>query len=246
MNKIFMVGNIKWFLLVSFCIALTNSKAYAIDIVSDPTHMAETIAGWGKQASDMAGQLEQLQATVSTLQNQYNAITGTRNLGDILNNPLLRDYLPPQMQQVYDSVQRGGFSGLTGSARSIRNASKIFDSCNFIIAEDERDVCEARAVKGAQDKDFATQGFNQARERMNQIDGLMNKINQTKDQKAIEELSARIQIEQANLQNEAIKLQMYEMLAKSEDRLQEQRQKELNARVWANRSHVYATPLTFD
>ncbi len=49
----------------------------------------------------------------------------------------------------------------------------------------------------------------------------MAKINGTPDPKAIAELQGRIAAEQAMIQNEQTKLQMYQMVAAAEDRLQE-------------------------
>ena len=92
-------------------------------------------------------------------------------------------------------------------------------------------------MKGAQDKGFALDAYNAAKSRINQIDQLMQKINQTQDPKAIAELQARIGAEQANIQNEQTKLQMYSMVAAAEDRVQKQRQREINAQVVDKRSY---------
>ncbi|KDP89763.1 hypothetical protein W824_15140 [Clavibacter cf. michiganensis LMG 26808] len=72
----------------------------------------------------------------------------------------------------------------------------------------------------------------------NQIDQLMAKINDTPDPKAIAELQGRIAAEQAMIQNEQTKLQMYQMVAAAEDRLQQQRQRELNAKANARRGWI--------
>ena len=44
------------------------------------------------------------------------------------------------------------------------------------------------------------------------------------------------------IQNEQTKLQMYQMVAAAEDRLQEQRQREINAKVLANREYTKHQP----
>ena len=51
------------------------------------------------------------------------------------------------------------------------------------------------------------------------------------------ELQARIAAEQANIQNEQTKLQMYSMVAAAEDRIQKQRQREINAEVVDKRGY---------
>jgi len=65
----------------------------------------------------------------------------------------------------------------------------------------------------------------------------MRQINQTKDPKAIAELQGRIAAEQAMIQNEQTKLQMYQMVAAAEDRLQQQRRKEINAKIVDQRGY---------
>ena len=190
----------------------------------------ETIAKWKLQYDQMVSQIDQAKQ-------QYESLTGSRGLGNIMNNPALRDYLPGDWQAVYDAVKNGGYNGLTGTAKTVYDSNKVYDTCQFFPEEQQRLACEAAAVKGAQDKGFALDAYEKAKSRINQIDQLMGKINQTQDPKAIAELQARIGAEQANIQNEQTKLQMYSMVAAAEDRVQKQRQREINAQVVDKRSY---------
>ena len=203
--------------------------------VSDsPMTMAEfasNMTRWAQQYSQMVQQINQMKQ-------QYDSITGTRNLGNVFNNPQLRNYLPDDWQNVYDSVRSGGYSGLSGRARSIYNGITVFAACVSASVEAERLSCEARAVKGAQDKAFALDAYDKALERIDQINQLMQQINTTSDQKAIAELQARIAAEQAMIDNEQAKLTLYSLVAEAEDRLQEQRQRELNAQALDRRGKM--------
>lgn len=194
------------------------------------TNQIETIAKWKLQYDQMISQIEQAKQ-------QYESLTGSRGLGNIMNNPALRDYLPGDWQAVYDSVRNGGYSGLSGTGKSVYDANKIYDACAHFTIAQQRTSCEAQAVKGSQDKGFALDAYNAAKSRISQIDQLMAKINDTQDPKAIAELQGRIAAEQANIQNEQTKLQMYAMVAAAEDRVQKQRQRELNAQVVDKRSY---------
>lgn len=197
-------------------------------IAQSVTQQIETIAKWKLQYDQMMSQIEQAKQ-------QYESLTGSRGLGNILNDPALRDYLPGDWQAVYDSVKTGGYSGLSGRGASVYDANKIFDSCQNVPDGDQRTTCEARAVKASQDKGFALDAYDAAKSRINQIDQLMAKINQTQDPKAIAELQGRIAAEQANIQNEQTKLQLYAMVAAAEEKVQVQRQHELNAKANARR-----------
>jgi type IV secretion system protein VirB5 len=227
-------------LAISFFIGsiFASSSALAQIPVTDAASIAKQAAAqvkWKTQYDQMVSQIEQQKQ-------QYQSVTGTRNLGNIMNNPKLRDYLPNDWQGVYDSVKTGGYSGLSGRGASVYNANKIYDSCQSIIASEQRISCEARAVKSSQDKGFALDAYDAAKGRITQIDQLMGQINLTQDPKAIAELQGRIAAEQANIQNEQTKLQMYQMVAAAEDRLQQQRQREINAKVLANREYRTRQP----
>ncbi|MFY3137160.1 P-type DNA transfer protein VirB5 [Achromobacter xylosoxidans] len=219
-----------------------SSAAFAQIPVTDGASIAksvenqiETMAKWKMQYDQMVSQIDQMKQ-------QYAAVTGARGMGELFNNPQLRDYLPQDWQGVYDSVKSGGYAGLSGRAESIYDNNKVYDACTGFASKEQRTNCEAQAVKGAQDKAFALDAYDAAKNRLSQIDQLMRQINQTQDPKAIAELQGRIAAEQAMIQNEQTKLQMYQMVAVAEDRLQEQRQREINAKVLANREYTKHQP----
>lgn len=210
----------------------------AASIAKSVANQVETIAKWQQQYQQMTSQINQLQQ-------QYSAVTGSRGLGNIMNNPALRNYLPNDWQNVYDSVKSGGYSGLSGRASTIYSQSRVFDACAQIPTADQKTACEARAVKPAQDQAFALDAYDMAKSRLTQIDGLMGQINATSDPKAIAELQGRIAAEQAMIQNEQTKLQLYQMVAQAEDRIQQQQKRERQARTWSSEKGVEIAPLTF-
>ncbi len=227
---------------VAVSLVLISSQALAQIPVTDGAaiktsvqQQVETMAKWKLQYDQMVSQIDQMKQ-------EYQSITGVRGLGDVLNNPALRDYLPDNWQGVYDSVKSGGYAGLSGRAGQVYNDNKIYDTCVNHTNEQSRISCEAQAVKGAQDKAFALDAYDKAQERLGQIDALMQEINRTQDSKSIAELQGRIAAEQALIQNEQTKLQMYSMVASAEDRLQQQRQLEINAKVLANREYTKHQP----
>lgn len=215
-------------------IPVTDGASIAQSVVQQ----VETIAKWKLQYDQMMSQIEQARQ-------QYESLTGSRGLGMVLNNPALRDYLPGDWQGVYDSVKNGGYRGLSGTAQSVYTANRIYDACGHLKMDQQRTACEAHAVKGAQDKGFALDAYNAAKGRIHQIDQLMQAINQTQDPKGVAELQARIAAEQANIQNEQTKLNMYAMVAAAEDRVQQQRQAEINASANARRGWAQPRPVAF-
>jgi len=228
-------------LSLSACFAMPASAQLSTIVVGDipsTLNQIQTMAQWANQYQQMVSQLTQMEK-------QFNSLNGNRGLGQYMNNPALRDYLPADWQKVYDSVRAGGYAGLSGSGKAVYDANKIYDACTYITDDAQRGACQARAMKPSQDKAFASDAYQAAKARIDQIDGLMAKINDTQDPKAIAELQARIAAEQANIQNEQTKLQLYAMMAAAEDKVQAQRQRELNARTWAARGSIKVNPLTF-
>ncbi|APP02096.1 type IV secretion protein VirB5 [Xanthomonas perforans] len=234
----------KYALILAATLALSGT-AFAgvpVTVIADVpaiTNQIETMAKWKAQYDQMVSQINQMQK-------QYDAVTGPRGLGQIMNNPALRDYLPSDWQKVYDSVRTGGYNGLSGSAAAIHDANKVFDACGRMAAGAQRTACEAAAVKPAQDKAFAGEAYAAAKSRLDQINSLMGQINQTQDPKAIAELQGRIASEQAMIANEQTKLQLFQMMAQADEKLQEQRQREINAKQLARRGYLDLQPLTFN
>jgi len=235
-------------IMTACCVSvLIASNLYAggipvIDLTSITTNTEEhieTIAKWAQQYQQMVQQINQLQQ-------QYNALTGIRNLGNIFNNPAFRNYLPSDWKNIYDKVKSGGLQGLTSHAASIYNDNKVFDMCSSLLP-DHKARCEAKASKPSMDQAFAMDAYDQATSRLDQIDQLMGQINQTDDPKAIAELQARIASEQAMIHNEQIKLQLYQMAAQAQDKINAQREKEIQAEVWSmGRSNPSYTPISFN
>ncbi len=210
----------------------------AVSISNNTALHAEDIAKYVEQIGQLKQQYEQMQQ-------QYSALTGSRNMGEIFNDSALRNYLPSDWQQVYDSVRSGGYGGLSSTGKSIYDQNKVYDACASVTDSTQKSACEAAAVKPSQDKAFASDAYKSAEKRMSQIDSLMGQINQTPDPKAIAELQGRIATELAAIANEQTKLQLYQMVAAAEDKVQQQRAHELAAKEAAKRGGLNVEPMDF-
>lgn len=246
--------------LLAAALVCCSAAARAQNVVTDPGLTAATIEG---NAQNVAKQLEQIaemrksvahaQAMLDQARSQYQAISGSRNLGTILMNPALRDYIPADWQGVYDSVRMGGYQGLTGAALKVREIAIQYDTCKAVSkdpdkkkADEARRACEARAVKAALDKQMVIEAFDKARQRLAVIEQLMAAINRTTDAKSIAELQARIAAEQAAIQNEQTKLMLFKMAADAEAALQEQQARAIELQRWSSPKGIgNVAPVTF-
>lgn len=196
-------------------VLLTSPWARAQGIpVYDAQNVVQAIATVG-QLKDEVQQETQL----------YQSLSGTRGFGELMNNPVLPNSLPSNWQSVYTAIQNGGYAGLTGNAQTLRSASQIYN-CEDQSGLDQQ-VCQRALNKPFQDKAFGTQAYQTELQELDQIQGLMQQIDVTQDQKGIGELQARIQIESTAVGNEMTKLQLFRMLADSENRLIAEQQQEL-------------------
>jgi type IV secretion system protein VirB5 len=215
-------------------IPVTDGASIATNILNQ----AETIAQWTSQYQQMINQINQMEK-------EYASLTGKRNLGAIFNDPQFRQYLPSDWQSVYDQIQQGGYSGLTGDAQTIFDENKISDArCRSFASEQQRIICEAGSAKPSQDLAFEKNAYEKSKARLNQIDSLMNQINQTSDPKAIAELDARIATEQAAIQNEQTKLAMFKMISDTNEQLRLEKQQQLNIETERNEGTIPPIDLT--
>lgn len=196
---------------------------------------------WGVLCSDSYAQgipvfdaqnVVQAVATVARLEQEvqqeiqiYQSTVGTRGFGALLNNPIVASSLPANWQSVYTAIQSGGYAGLTGSAQTLRSASQLYN-CQDQAGVDQQ-VCQRALNKPFQDKAFGLQAYQTELQELSQIQGLMKQIDVTQDPKGVAELQARIQTETTTVGNEMTKLQLFRMLADSEDKLVAEQQSEL-------------------
>lgn len=233
-------------IVAAFSSLMCAQQCYAqipVTVTSQVTESPMTIAEFASNSTRWSQQVQQMASQIDQMKQQYGAITGSRGLGRVFDDPQLREYLPQEWQAVYDSVKSGGYTGLDVRAETIYADNKVFDACQSFAQDEQRTACQAQAVKPSQDKAFALDAYDQAKGRLRQLDQLMGQIDKTQDPKGIAELQGRIAAEQAMIQNEQTKLQMFQMVAQAEDKVQEQRQRELNAQILDKRGFKTRTML---
>jgi type IV secretion system protein VirB5 len=200
-------------LLITLLFIGASQQTFAM-AVFDASHTAQTMLGWVQQAKDMTAQVDELKKQYETMQQEYQSISGIRNMGDLVNNPALRKYLPDDYQTILNS----GY----GNAQSIRDASRVSGFENTNPDSETSKAFEKNAMQAANFEATAEAGYKQAGKRFNDIQTLLDQINQAPDQKSILDLQARIQVEQVMQQNESNRLMMLGQLAQAQKDLANQ------------------------
>lgn len=176
----------------------------------------QTMVQWAKQYKNMVDQITQMKQ-------QYDALTGSRNLGQILNNPALRTYLPDQWAGIYDKVKGGTLPGIASAANDIFT-KEGFDGTAVGGRKRQLDVMAAN-------KAMTMQAYDATLARVNNINALMAQANMTMDAKAAADLQNRMASENAMIQNEQIRLNLLAQLQVAEAQLaNEQRAREFDAK----------------
>lgn len=149
---------------------------------------AETIAKSAEQIAVLKDQLD-------SQRRQLESLTGVRNLGDILNNPAIREALPEDARQVLRKANVGG--GDFGEfLKRIEREERL--TGNY---ETDRKNLDTRAENlTLRSQALMEQTQKAMTARMTQVSKLQAQINQTEDPKAIADLQARLLVEQANIQ----------------------------------------------
>jgi type IV secretion system protein VirB5 len=172
---------------------------------------------------------------IAQVENQYQQIVGmgqqiesiskARSLGDVLNNPLLQNYVPRDAGNLVRSLETGGYRNLSGAARTLRDAQMTYN-CGDMLDASKRTQCQTTLAKPYQQKAFMEEALDKARNRVAQINSLMRRAGATVDQKEIQEVTARITAESALLQHEVSQIELMRGLAEADQRVADSRARE--------------------
>jgi type IV secretion system protein VirB5 len=172
--------------------------------IPDTLNQIATMQKWVTQLQQMTAQVDQMKA-------QYESMTGARGLGQIMNNPALRTYLPDQWSGIYDKVKGGNLAGISSVASSIYSAEG-FDPNAVGAAKRQNEIMAAN-------KAMTMRAYDQTLARLNNIQSLMAQADATQDVKAAADLNNRVAAENAMIQNEQIRLNLAAQLQVAEAKL---------------------------
>lgn len=205
-----------WFSLSMLACAGANAQ-WAVFDAANLQQSVNQVTAWTKQYDQMVQQQQQLQA-------QKAAITGSRGLGMIANDPRLRGIVPDTAAQTFNAIQANGNTSMTPAAQTLRAASRLYD-CENLTGRD-RITCQAFLNNTSQTQAFQQSAMTSLTQRITQIQSLQGQINATADPKAIAELQARLQVETVQVNNDSNRLMIMKAMADSADRAAQQALKE--------------------
>ena len=199
--------------MASIAIIAPVQAAFPVIDIANLEQALNQIAAWKQQYEQMAAQYKQLER-------QHAAMTGSRNLGQIANNPALHDIVPQNVGNFYFNIHQRGSAGLSPHGQIIRQQTKIYD-CEDRRGQDQI-TCQASLNNNAQLQAMGENAMAIVNQRVTQIQSLQSQINSTQDAKAIAELQARLQVETTQVNNDANRLTVMKLLSETSDRTAEQ------------------------
>jgi type IV secretion system protein VirB5 len=207
--------------IAAILIAFGSHPARAGGIpVIDVANLVQTVQQVINDITKINNQVQQ----ITQLQNQLSSINGVRNLGNVFNDPQLKNYVPAEAYTHLNAINTSGYSGLNATAKVLRDLGMVYNCMD--LPGDARTSCQAMLAQPYQQKGLLQDAMKSAAGRLSQIQLLMGQINATTDQKAVQEIQARISAENALLAHEMSQLQMLQGMADSEERIARSRDRE--------------------
>jgi len=168
-----------------------------------------------EQLNQLIEQVETAKSQLDQAKAQLAALTQSSGFGYVLANPDIKDQLrgalPAQAQALLDRLGNPD-SALSGAVNEVVNQVKA--PVNF--TQDRETLAKRKLNIEATAKAMAQRAYDAMTKRLEVIDGLQSKINETTNPKEIAELQARIAIEQANIQTDQTRIQLAQQQLQAE------------------------------
>jgi len=215
--------------VVAFVMTAGGTPVHAQVPVHDTVSTARQVAFHLEALARYVDQIALLKQQLESAHAQLQALTGTRNLGDILNNPAIRRSIPADLQDVYSRLG-SSVGSLNSSVDRIMGEERFASTSDFSVNQAS---LQSRIERlGATTRAVALQANEGLQLRMEQLDVLQAEINRTQDPMAIGELQARIQIELGNIQIDQARLQVVQQMNEAEKQLIEAQGDQLFQRMF--------------
>lgn len=203
---------------------LGTTSAHAI-MVFDPTVAARIAEQIKSEKEGLEKQIGKLKEQIDISEKIKGSLTGNRGFGDLLRGTEINDYLPKDVNNIFDNNANGFKEDISRLLESERLGTGDPKQIREQINRRQNELGALRKIQ-------AKKAYEGSLKRSEQIEKLMDEIKNTEDQKAISELQARIQGEQVALEIENNKIKLIDQLNDSEQKLIEEQKNEQSRKQW--------------
>lgn len=179
-----------------------------------PTIDAAALAQMAEQITHMKTQIDNQISQITQLKSQVKAVTGTRNMGNLLKDTV-KDVIPSEWADIYKAANV--------------DVSSITDLKSFDP--------QASLKNLASIQEFSERAFEDTKDRLVNIEGLMSQIDLAEDVKAAADLQNRIATENGAIMNTQVKLDMMARLHENQKEIESRKLAEYNncsLEAWGN------------
>lgn len=182
-----------------------------------------------QQLYTMEQQLETLQSHYRQAQQEYQSITGSRGMQNLLTGTV-RNYLPADWQALQASLTQASsaFPALSSSIQRAISANAVLSAQQLAgYSAIERNQLQGSRQSVAMLQATTQQALSTISDRFASIQQLISAIGTARDQKGILDLQARISAEQGMLANDQSKLQVIYQAVQAQQWATQQKNREL-------------------
>src|SRR3954452_16324280 len=214
---------------LSVMILLIASPAGA-EIVFDPSVFArqfEQLTELTKQVDTLTSQLKVAQDQLNQakqLYDSFNKRTNANDIGALLNTPQFRKVLPQQFADIEKLVAGQGSGNFANSINQYLNQNRAYagNSGNSYYQSELDRIARQTGTKHSMGQAV----YDTASQRVDALEELRTRISSATDVKETLDLSARLQAEQALLQNDVLRMQGLAMIQQARMDMDGQRERE--------------------
>lgn len=206
--------------------ALAGLPAHGFAQQGVPVFDAGAIAKHVEQIGKLTEQIKTMQAQLTQakqLYESFNKLTDVNDVASLLGSDEFRKHLPKEFGEIEKLVSGGGGS-LAGVVDRYLDQNRAYqggDANSFYRSELDR-IARQTGAKHS----IGQSVYDTASKRIDGLEELRQKITASKDAKDVLDLSARIQAEQALLQNEVLRMQGLAMVQQARGEMDGQRAEE--------------------
>ena len=200
------------------------------EIVFDPSVFArqfEQLTELKKQVDTLTSQLKVAQDQLNQakqLYDSFNKRTSASDIGALLNTPQCRKVLPQQFSDIEKLVAGQGGGNFANSINQYLNQNRAYagNSGNSYYQSELDRIARQTGAKHSMGQAV----YDTASQRIDALEELRARISSATDAKEVLDLSARLQAEQALLQNDVLRMQGLAMIQQARMDMDGQRERE--------------------
>jgi len=215
--------------------AVLSASPATAQVVFDPSVFArqlDQLIEMKKQVDTLTSQLQVARDQLSEAKRLYdsvNKLTNANDIGALLNTPQFRKVLPQQFSEIeklVDGQGSGSFASAIDTYLSQNRAYTGKSANSYYQSELDRIARETGAKHS-----LGQAVYDTASQRIDALEELRRRISSASDAKEVLDLSARLQAEQALLQNDVLRMQGLAMIQQARDDMDAQREREKQRQI---------------